>query len=78
MCVPYVCAVMCVGLFTALVGGWCEPWRVESKNEVTKVSRSSQLCSDHQAVYTLTVKKKCTTKVFNHKVKPQMEKCVFP
>lgn len=62
-----------LGLFTALIVGMNlgEPGL---KMRLIKVSYSSQVYSEHQAIYTLGVKRGHLIKVFNHKDKPHVNK----
>lgn len=53
---------------------WHEPGGGDFKTRFSKISCNSQFHSEHQAIYTLMVKKNHTSTVFNHKDKPQVAK----
>lgn len=52
-----------------------EPGRTRPKNKAD--SYDSQLYSEHQAIYTLWVKKSQLSRVYNHKKKPHVAKTCF-
>lgn len=45
---------------------WWWTWKCKWEIRLTKVSYKRQLCSEHQTVYTLRVKRSCMSKVNNH------------